>query len=59
MVNHEYPTFETWFNELESYSFRSERFFQHLELLKDNAQQRNEFTENWLRAAFESGRLQE
>lgn len=56
MVKYQYEAFDDWFDELESYSFRSERFFQHLELLKDSAQQRNEFIENWLRAAFESGR---
>lgn len=50
-----YETFEDWFNEIENYSFRSERFFQHLELLT-NELERNEFITNWMRAAFESGR---
>lgn len=56
MVMYEYPTFESWFEELEGFSFRSERFFQHLELL-DNERQRREFCENWFRAAFECGRM--
>lgn len=50
-----YETFEDWFNELENYSFRSDRFFQHLDLLS-NTRERNEFIENWMRAAFEAGR---
>jgi hypothetical protein len=52
----EYPTFESWFNELENYSFRSDRFFQHLDLIQHDPQHRNEFLTNWLRAAWESGR---
>jgi hypothetical protein len=50
-----YPTFEDWFNEIENFGYRSERFFQHLELLKSE-RERREFCENWLRAAFECGR---
>jgi hypothetical protein len=51
----EYENFEDWFNEIENYSWRSERFFQHLELLK-NEPKRTEFITNWMRAAFEAGR---
>jgi hypothetical protein len=53
-----YETFDDWFNELENYSFRSERFFQHLELFNSTVctDQRNEFITNWMRAAFEAGR---
>ena len=51
----EYPTFEDWFNELEGFSFRSERFFQHLELAKTQ-HERQEFCEKWLRTAFDMGR---
>lgn len=58
MVNLQYPTFEDWYNEIEITAFRSERFLQHLDLIQDNPQQRNEFVENWLRAAFDSARLQ-
>jgi hypothetical protein len=36
-------------------TFRSERFFQHLELLT-NELERTEFITNWMRAAFEAGR---
>ena len=50
----EYETFEDWFEELEGFSFRSERFFQHLELAKTQ-HERNEFCEKWLRVAFEMG----
>ena len=44
----EYETFEDWFEELENFSFRSERFFQHLELAR-TPHERREFCENWLR----------
>jgi len=60
MVNPEYPKFEDWYNEIEITAFRSERFLQHLDLLNSSIStyQRNEYLENWLRAAFESARLQ-
>jgi len=51
----EYETFEDWFEELEGFSFRSERFFQHLELA-ETQQERNEFCEKWLRTAFDMGK---
>jgi hypothetical protein len=54
----EYETFDDWFDEIEGYGFRSERFFQHLELFNSTVctDQRNEFITNWMRAAFEAGR---
>ena len=52
----EYPTFESWFHEIEITAFRSERFLQHLDIIQNDPIRRNEFLENWLRAAFESGR---
>jgi hypothetical protein len=55
----EYPTFESWFHEIEFTAFRSERFFDRLNLIQQNPQQRNEFITNWMRAAFESGRTYE
>ena len=51
----EYPSFESWFNEIENYGFRSDRFFQHLDLIT-SVYERNDFIENWMRAAFEAGR---
>jgi len=51
----EYETFEDWFEELENFSFRSERFFQHLELARTQ-HERNEFCEKWLRTAFDMGK---
>ena len=59
MVKYEYPTFEDWYDEIEITAFRSDRFLQHLDLVQDNPQRRNEFVKNWLRAAFESARLNE
>ena len=50
-----YKSFEDWFDELENYSFRSERFFQHLELARTE-HDRRVLTELWLRTAFEMGR---
>ena len=55
MVNYHYEDFKGWFDELEKFSFRSERFFEHLELLKTE-HERREFCELWLRTAFEMGR---
>jgi hypothetical protein len=61
MVKPQYPTFEDWYNEIEITAFRSERFLQHLDLLNNtiSTRQRDEYLENWLRAAFESARLQD
>ena len=60
MVNLEYPTFESWYNEIEITAFRSERFFEGLDLFNSTVctNQRNEFITNWMRAAFECGRLE-
>ena len=57
----EYPTFEAWFNELENYNFRSDRFFQYVDLFNGTAstETRNQFLTDWLRAAFEAGRNNE
>jgi hypothetical protein len=51
----EYPSFDSWFNEIENYGFRSDRFFQHLDLIT-SVYERNDFITNWMRAAFEAGR---
>jgi hypothetical protein len=56
MVNPQYPTFESWYNEIEITAFRSERFLQHLDIIQNDPIRRNEFVETWLRAAFEVGR---
>jgi hypothetical protein len=60
MVEYHYEAFDDWFDEIENYSFRSERFFQHLELFNSTVctDQRNEFITNWMRAAFDCGRLE-
>jgi hypothetical protein len=52
MVNkkYEYETFEDWFNEIENYGTREERFFEELDYMSDNR------IMDWLRAAFECGR---
>ena len=57
----EYPTFEAWFNEIENYNFRSDRFFQYVDLFNGsaNTETRNQFLTDWLRAAFEAGRNNE
>jgi hypothetical protein len=46
-----YDSFEAWFDELEQFSLRSERFVCDLE--RDRP---NELIFEWLRAAFEAGR---
>lgn len=46
-----YDNFEAWFDELESFSLRSERFFVDVERNKPD-----QVMVKWLRAAFEAGR---
>lgn len=50
--DYQYEKFEDWFNELECFCLRSERFFDDV----DSNVSRSEHME-WLRAAFESARL--
>ena len=53
-MKYEYEKFEDWFDEIENYGTRSERFLEILPndiLLSDNMIQ-------WLRAAFECGRME-
>ena len=59
MVNYEYENFESWFDELENFNFRSDRFFQYVDLFNGSAttETRNQFLTDWLRAAFDSARL--
>ena len=56
MVNPEYPTFESWFDEVENYGARFERFYEELHNAK-NSIHLAELTTIWLRAAFDSARL--
>lgn len=54
-MSYKYDTFEDWFNELEKFSFRSDRYYETL-----NMYSRKEIINikalEWLRAAFECGR---
>ena len=54
-MKYEYENFEDWFHELEGFSFRSERFFSFFPT--DHKTQ--EYLKLWLRAAFDSARLEE
>jgi hypothetical protein len=55
MDHKQYINFEDWFDELESYSMRSERFFESLGQLKEGQlYQRNLIL--WLESAFQAGR---
>ena len=55
MDHKQYINFEDWFDELESYSMRSERFFESLGQFKEGQlYQRNLIL--WLEAAFQAGR---
>lgn len=49
-----YNTFDDWFNELEGYSLRSERFFTSLTQFSTTGTPVN--LRLWLEAAFEAGR---
>jgi hypothetical protein len=51
--NYEYKTFEDWFDELEGFSFRSERAFMSF----PNDRKTRENLKKWVRAAFDSARL--
>ena len=51
---YEYLNFEDWFDELEGFSFRSERFFSFFE----DDQRTRRMLEDWVRAAFDSARLE-
>lgn len=54
LQEYHYPKFEDWFDELEKFSFRSERFFETMGMYD------NKNTEQiiiWLKAAFECGRM--
>lgn len=50
--DYEYEKFEDWFDELESFSLRSERFFSDVPI----GAKEPRLLIDWLRAAFESGR---
>jgi len=55
MDHKQYTNFEDWFDELESYSMRSERFFESLGQFKEGQlYQRNLIL--WLESAFQAGR---
>jgi hypothetical protein len=51
---YEYENFEDWFNEMEGFSFRSERL---LSFFPDDRRTR-QILEDWMRAAFDSARLE-
>lgn len=48
-------TFEEWFNEIEGYALRSERFFGDLDHHKPESQGSNKRMVEWLRAAYNVG----
>ena len=56
---YEYRSFEDWFNELEGFSERSDRFYMSMELYDKDAEptKRREMQLRWLTAAFECGRM--
>lgn len=51
---YEYLNFEDWFHEPEGFSFRSERFFSFF----GEDKQTKDHAKLWLRAAFDSARLE-
>lgn len=53
----EYDTFEDWFDEIENYGMRNERFFESLDQFTSQAAY-NANLVLWLRAAFDSARLE-
>ena len=53
LIAHQYPTFDDWFDELEGFGMRSERFL--AELPEDKGMR--DAMIMWLQAAFECGRM--
>ena len=46
--------FEAWFNQIELYGLKSERFYDLLDLVTDDPKMKKSFVA-WLEAAYESG----
>lgn len=53
---HTYQNFDDWWNEVESFSLRSERFYESVDQFSSTTYHPD--LELWLRAAFEAGRSQ-
>ncbi len=51
-----YPDFDSWWNELEGYSMRSERFFESMKQFSTTGTPVN--LRLWLEAAFNAGKSQ-
>jgi 3-oxoacyl-[acyl-carrier-protein] synthase III len=54
MTEYHYPKFEDWFDELEKFSFRSERFHESMAMY-GNVDTKQIII--WLQAAFDCGRM--
>ncbi len=57
MSEYHYNTFEDWFDELEKFSFRSERWTETMDMYSKKDIINTKAIE-WLKAAFECGRMQ-
>lgn len=55
ILNYEYSEFTHWFNELECYGLRSERFFDLINNEKDVLKRFQHITK-WMEASFDMGR---
>ena len=53
-TNKKYVNFDDWFNELENYSLRSERFYAQLDAIKEQ-ELRQRFVMRWMEVAWEQG----
>lgn len=53
-TNEKYVTFTDWFDEVENFGLRSDRFFNHLYCV--NLDKRERYMREWLEAAWEEGR---
>jgi hypothetical protein len=54
-MKYKYETFDDWFDEVENYGGRFERFYEELHNAKDSVHLAD-LTTLWLRAAFDCGR---
>jgi hypothetical protein len=51
--------FEDWFDEIEAFSLRSERFYSDLDHTRPDSTESQKRMVGWLRAAYEAGQLHE
>jgi len=57
-MSHQYEQFDDYFLEVENYGTRSERFYNDIDIYKDDPFALQVIMLSWLKAAFDSARLE-